>query len=194
MFLTKLSTQNPMSQLVFTARELWKIPKTNFLIYQWRIRSLQIQLRESQEQIAEKEMLLREKDETLVEYLAQINEMDNDLISGQGSGKNAACPLCFKDMSTGISENSTSWVEIGPCGHRTCWECYITTAENLNKERKKKLNTNVKGYEITYRYICGICDEPAKHLLMNQQKTHCLMTELHVLPFTADFYPLNHKK
>ena len=34
MFLTKLSTQNPMTQLVFTARELWKIPKTNFLIYQ----------------------------------------------------------------------------------------------------------------------------------------------------------------
>ena len=63
---------------------------------EWRIRSLQVQLEESQEQIAEKEMLLREKDETLAEYLAQINEMDNDLNSGEGSGKNAACPLCFK--------------------------------------------------------------------------------------------------
>ena len=38
MFLTKLSTQNPMSQLVFTARELWKIPKTNFLIYQYAVK------------------------------------------------------------------------------------------------------------------------------------------------------------
>ena len=35
MFLTKSSTQNPMSQLVFTARELWKIPKTNFLNYHY---------------------------------------------------------------------------------------------------------------------------------------------------------------
>ena len=135
----------------------------------WRIRSLQIQLQESQEKIAETDMLLREKDETLAEYLAQINEMDNDLNSGQGYGKNTACPLCFKDLSTEISEKSTRWVEIQPCGHRQCWKCFITTAEKLekelenNKERQKKFTWYPIGYEAVYRYICGICNEPIKN-------------------------------
>ena len=130
---------------------------------EWRIRSLQIQLNESQEQIAEKELLLREKDETLAEYLAQINEMDNDLNSGQDSSKNPACPLCFQDVRTKTSEQSTSWVEIEPCGHRTCWECYMTTA------RDKFTADMFKDYPLPFRYepVCGICDEPAKNALVD---------------------------
>ena len=134
-----------------------------------QIRWLQIQLNISQERIDEKEMLLREKDETLVDYLAQINEMDNDLNSCQGTSKNTACPLCFKDMSSNTSE----WVEIEPCGHRKCYECFITAAEELgnDKERQKKLprefTAYIDGYEVTYRYICGICDGPAKNWTSN---------------------------
>ena len=131
---------------------------------EWRIRSLQIQLQESREEIAEKKMLLREKDEKLAEYLAQINEKDNDLNSSE-----FACPLCFKGMSSTTSEKPFRWVEIEPCGHQKCWECFITAAEELDndKERQKKLprefTTYVDGYEATYRYICGICDGPAKN-------------------------------
>ena len=131
---------------------------------EWRIRSLQIQLKESQEKIAEKDMLLREKDETLAEYLAQINEMDSDLNSSQGSGNNTACPLCFKDLSTEVSETSTRWVEIQPCGHRKCWKCFLTTAKDLenDEERQKKFTWNLNGCELVHRFICGICDEAAK--------------------------------
>ena len=121
-------------------------------------------------QLQEKEMLLREKDEKLTEYLAQINEMDNDLNSDQGSGKKSACPLCFKEMSSKTSEKPFQWVEIEPCGHRKCWECFITAAEELenDEERQKKLTSDFTfvdnfGYEATYRYICGICDGPAKN-------------------------------
>jgi len=127
---------------------------------EWRIRSLQIQLQESREEIVEKEMLLREKDEKLTEYLAQINEMDN---SDQGSSKHTACPLCFKDMSSKSSEKF-QWVEIEPCGHRNCWECFITATKELDndEERQKKLPREFyacfDGYEGRYRYICGICD------------------------------------
>ena len=123
-----------------------------------QIRLLQIQLNESQKETAEKKLLLRENDEKLAEYLAQINEMDNVLNSDQDSSKKPACPLCFKDMTNESSDESTSWFEVEPCGHRTCWECF----NKFNQERKK----NLRGISLFSLDLCGICGEPAKNSLL----------------------------
>ena len=128
-----------------------------------QIRLLQIQLNESQKETAEKKLLLREKDEKLAEYLAQINEMDNVLISDQDSSKKTACPLCFKDMTNESSDKST-WFEVEPCGHRTCWECF----NKFNQERKKSLSGISR---IFSEDLCGICGEPAKNTLLDDGVT-----------------------
>ena len=137
-----------------------------------RIRGLQIQLKASQEQLAENEILLREKDAKIAEYVAQINSMDNDLNSDQGSSRNPACPLCFKEMSRKTSEKTPAWVEVEPCGHRTCLECF----DKLNKERDEILSGEYKFTSSTCNryvkgYICSICDEPANNALLDDGET-----------------------